>query len=273
MTLQAVLDKIDGLSDELKKEYVAGTGAYDGKFVLDVAQVGDMELTNASGLKSALTKERDARAAAEKTAKAFEGLDAAAAKIALEKVKTMDDWDPEKKLAEHKVKFETETKARIESERDQIVKKHVDESAEKDKVNEGLTGQLKKALIDAAVKDALVEHGGTELLEPHIRSQVEMRAGDDGVLKAVVIDANKSVRISPASGSTANMSISEVVAEMKGKDAFAAGFQGSKASGGGAPGGGVRPGPSGTRVVSRDDQVALGDNLADIASGKVTVED
>ena len=53
MSLKAILDNLDGLSDELKGFYEAGD---DGKYRVKVEGLED-----SSGLKSALQKERDAR--------------------------------------------------------------------------------------------------------------------------------------------------------------------------------------------------------------------
>lgn len=58
MSLKAILDNLDGLSDEVKGFYEAGD---DGKYRLKVDGLED-----SSGLKSALQKERDARKALEK---------------------------------------------------------------------------------------------------------------------------------------------------------------------------------------------------------------
>jgi hypothetical protein len=255
------------------KEYVAGTGDLEGKYVLAVETVDGMELTNATNLKSALSKERTARGEAEKAAKAFDGIDAAAARDALDKVKTMDDWDPEEKLKAQKAKFERDLGAKFESDVAQLTKKHEDELGKANGTVDGLTRQLETISIDAAAREALAKHGGGELLMPHIRQSVRTRITDDGGLAVEVLDGEGAVRLSPASGSTAPMSIEEKVIEMKGEDVYAPAFGGSGATGGGATGRGPALTPGGQKTVSRSDPVAMGALAQEIKDGKVTVVD
>jgi len=54
MALDAIVDSLDNVNEALHSEYVE----VDGKFVLDVTEVGGMALENVQGLKSALQKER-----------------------------------------------------------------------------------------------------------------------------------------------------------------------------------------------------------------------
>lgn len=85
MALKAVLDTLDGVDEAHKALYVQA----DGKFRLDV-EGGFKTSEEISGLTSALGKERSSREAAERAAKAFEGLDPEKAREALEKLKTVD---------------------------------------------------------------------------------------------------------------------------------------------------------------------------------------
>lgn len=68
MPLQLVVDTLEGLPETVATLYTKGD---DGKFKLGVEGVPDV-----TNLKKALQAERDARTAAERTAKDFEGLDA-----------------------------------------------------------------------------------------------------------------------------------------------------------------------------------------------------
>lgn len=68
MSLQLIVETLDGLAEPIAALYTKGD---DGKFKLGVDGVPDV-----TNLKKALQAERDARSAAERTAKDFEGLDA-----------------------------------------------------------------------------------------------------------------------------------------------------------------------------------------------------
>jgi len=274
MTLKAIVESVDGLDEALRAAYAPGTGEYEGKFVLQVEPVGTFELSDTGGLKSALSKERAAAADAQKALKAFEGIDVAAARDALSKVKEMDGWDADKKLAEHKAKFEADTEAKYAAQMAQLQQKHETEVAERDQLNNRLLDNVKQMSVVNAARAALAEHGGSELLMPHIERQV--RTGFDtetGKPSVEVLDADGNVRLSPASGSTAPMNISELVATMKNDDTYKAVFAGSGASGGGTVGGGVKTGPDGRKTVSRSDQAAIDANIEGIASGDVVVVD
>jgi hypothetical protein len=272
MVLKAVLDSVDALSDELKKEYVAGTGAYAGKFVLDVAPEGTFELADTGGLKSALVKERETAANAVKAAKAFEGIDPKSARDALEKIKEMDGWDADKKLAEHKAKFEADTMKAADAKVAQLQEKHAADMEKVQGVNGNLLGHVNQMAVVNAARAALAEHEGSELLMPHIEKRTRATYDAEGNTLAVeVLDEKGDVMLSPASGSTAPASISELVGMMKNDDKYKTAFAGSGASGGGATGGGAKKGPNGTTVVTKNaDGVVVG-NLEELATGKTRV--
>lgn len=276
MSLNAVRKSLDDLSDELKKEYKPGTGDYAGMFVLDVTPHDSFELADTTGLKSALSKERTAASEAQKALKAYEGLDPAKARDALSKVSEIDNWDPDKKLAEHKAKFEKDVASKYEAQAKQISEKYEAELAGVKGVNEKLLGNVQQMSVINVARAALNEHGGSaDLLLPHIERQVRTKFDpDSGKVAVEVVDADGNVRISTASGSSAPMSISELVGVMKNDDKYKAAFAGSGATGSGSTGAtGARTGPDGKKYISKSDQDAIDASIEDIAAGKVVVTD
>lgn len=233
MSLQAILkqEAFDALSDSLKSEYKK---QQDGTFLLDVTPVNDFALENVKGLKTALSSERSTREELEKKFKAFDGLEVDKAREALRKVEEMASWKPEDKVKEQ-----------IEAIKNQLIEKHKGELGARDGSIQSLNKQLEKVLIDAESVKAISENkGSSKLLLPHVRGFTRMKKLDNGEFAVEVIDEKGQARISPTSGSTAPMSISELIAEMKTQDAFAPAFEGSGASGSGA-----RPGFNGGAKV------------------------
>lgn len=234
MALKAILDKLDGLSEDIKKEYKAGTGDMAGKFLLDVTPVSDFALENVKGLKTALSSERTSRETLERQVSAFKDIDPDKARDAIKKVGEMKDWKPDDKVREQ-----------IEAIKTQLVEKHKGEITGKDTNIATLTKQLEMNMIIAAGSQAVVSNGGTKdapkVLSPHIERSTRMRQVD-GQFIVDVVDSDGNVRISPTAGSTSPMTINELVLEMKDTDAFAPMFAGSGASGSGASGSGDKTG-------------------------------
>ena len=233
---QEVFDK---LPDAIKTEYKKQD---NGTYLLDVQAIDDFALENVKGLKSALSAERAAKETVMNSMKAFEGLDATAAKEALEKIKKLGDLPTEGKVKEQ-----------IEAIKKQLEDKHKGELGAKEASMSKLTKQLEKMLVESAAVKAISENkGNVELLLPHVRNNVRMKQLENGEFSVEVVDPNGQVRISPATGQTGNMSIAELVSEMKSKDTYAPAFEGSGASGSGATGGGSKV-QNGRHVLSSVD--------------------
>ncbi len=209
------------LSEEIKKEYKKQS---DGTFLLDVLAVDGFAMEDVKGLKTALSSERTQREAAESKIKSFEGVDAAKAREALKKVEEMANWTPEDKVKEQTDAFKK-----------QLEDKHRGELGKKDEVLTTLTKQLEKVMIDAEAIKAITENkGSATLLLPHVRNSTRMKQTEKGDYVVEIYNNDGSTRISPIAGSTAPMTISEFVAEMKSNETFAPAFDGTGATGTGA---------------------------------------
>jgi len=242
MALAAIIKQeiFDGLKDEIKAEYKKRD---DGTFILDVTPTNNFALEDVKGLKDALGSERAAHTEADKKLKAFDGLDIDKAKAALAKVEEMANWKPEDKVKEQ-----------IEAIKNQLTEKHQGELGKKEESMKKLTGQLEKVMIEAAAIKAIAENkGSSALLLPHVKSATRMRQTDKGEFMVEVVGEDGNARISPATGSTAPMSITELVAEMKTQETFAPAFEGSGASGSGASGSSGTQVKNGVHIISQAD--------------------
>lgn len=95
-----------------------------------------------------------------------------------------------------------------------------------------LTTAVRKHLITSVATTAIAEaKGAVELLLPHIERQVKMVKTDSGEFKVVVVDAQGDTRFG-ANGS--EMTIGELVANMKSDKLYGRAFESDAAGGGGA---------------------------------------
>lgn len=250
MALKALISKEEygALNDLLRGEYkpseAEGTG---GMFVLDVQETQTPDgfvyaLENVSGLKTALSKERSNAAKYKKVADAVSDLDIDQARTAMAELEKLKQEDPDGKA-----------KARFESLQKQLEDKWGKQLKEKDDRLGFLYERLNSSLIDNAAIRAVTENSGSpDLLLPHIRKMTRV-VEDSGEMKVEVIDDSGNVRISNKPGSTAPMSISELVGEMKTHQVFSRAFDGASASGSGASGRISSSGGTRTFVLSSAD--------------------
>lgn len=242
MAIKAVLESLDGLSDQtvkLSDLYVER----DGKFLADVEAVGGIALEDVQGLKDALGRERENVAKFERKLGAFKDLDPAKAREALEKVGQMADWTPEDKVREQ-----------IAAREKQLLEKHAKELGDRDGSIKHLTAQIEKHLVEAAATAALGKHkGNVELLLPHVKAHTRVEKDADGNFVARVVGPDGNVRVTMKQGSTDPMGIDEFVASMRENPTYAPAFEGTGQSGSGASGQAGTPGSAGTHRISAED--------------------
>lgn len=240
MSLKALITKEDWekLDSKLQSEYTEK----DGKHLLDVTSVDGWALEDVTTLKSSLQKERSNAATGSSRVKEleaqFKDIDPIKAREALAKIAELADYDPDKKLAEAKKEFEASLVAKFDKDKATLLAKHTTDMDTKQKDYEVVAAQLRESLVDAEATRAVSEaKGSVELLNPIIRQTVSMKKQDDGTYKPAILDGEGNPRLSPRSGSTEWMTISEYVNELKENEVFARAFDGSGASGSGATGG------------------------------------
>lgn len=224
--LKAIVEDINSVPEPARAFY-AKSDAAGGRFVLGVDPVDGFALEDVKGLRSALESERKSVSDFKSKVSAFEGLDPAAARDALKKVEDMKTWKPDDKVREM---IETRTKE-VTDKFDKELKAAQDE-------NGVLTKALHSALIDSAATAAITKSKGSPvLLLPHVRASTRVARRDDGTFVVEVLGNGGTTRVSPKTGSTAPMTIEELVEEMKSSKDFMQAFEGSGAQGSGASGG------------------------------------
>lgn len=211
MALKYQVDSLDGLDDDLKALYTEK----DGKFVLDVEGVEDT-----SGLKESLR---------------------ASNKEAMERRKQLEAWkrigktpdEIEELLEAQRVADEEKAtkKGEWEKLKAQMNETHQKELSKKDELVSKMRSALERHLVDAAATAAIASAKGVpDLLLPHVQRHVKVVEDDNGEFSVQVVDAKGDPRVN---GKGEALTISDLVAEMRGSDVFGRAFEGSGHSGSG----------------------------------------
>ncbi len=290
MALRAVLEKekYDGLSDDMKEHYTKK----DEKYFLDVTKVDGLGVEDIGGLKSTLenlrTVEKGLRADAKTSEEAmkavkkqmenlqgqFKDIDPVAAKDALNKIDDIKNWDGEKKVREAVQVAEQNVTTRMQTKLDEVVKQNTTTVTGLKTELEDSQGQLQEAVVTTKIVEAISkENGNVDVLMPHVRNQVIMTKDSHGKFRPEVIKADGTPRIGDSAGN--DMTITQLVQEMKTQDTFAGCFSGANQTGSGKTG----TSESGTqkkigegKIVAASDTKAVSNSLEDIASGKTKVD-
>lgn len=265
MTLAAVINKetLEGLSEAIRAEYVEDKKT-PGSYIPDITPMNGYEFANTANLLKTVGKERHRAEEAEKLLKGFDGLNADDVRTSLSKYDELKDADPGK-----------QAKEQFEAMKGDLIKAHTSEKDSMQVTVDNAIGQLRSTLVDAAVTKAIATAGGSvELLTPIIKQSVNMRQDGDKFF-AEVVDEKGIGRHHGSNGDA--MTISQLVEEMKGKEAFQSAFTGTGNSGSGSGSGdssgktGSNNGSSGDTKVARGDQKAINNSLEAIAEGTVTL--
>lgn len=259
MGLEAVLDTLDGVSDEVKEHYAE----VDGKFILDID--GITTHPQVLGLSSTKTKERDARKEAEKKYKALKGktdgmdltklseidleeytsamaelkvLKIDRDKLKRKKLKDKESWeileqDLNKEHSEAIKKNDEKHNSRYD-----VLKKQLDDNTVESKTkSDKMVTSLEKFLKDKEITTALADaKGNISLLMPHVEKCIKViDAGNDNYV-ARVFDTSGNERLDTAGNP---MTIKQLVEEFKEKPEFKGEgiFADAKKSGGSNSGG------------------------------------
>lgn len=261
---KAIIDQeaFDGLPEPLQAEYMQQE---DGNFLLNVDPVDGFALENVTGLKRTLAKTRTDMNSLKKKAEAFGDLD------------PQEATDAITRLAEISEGGDGENDAKWKTREEQMVKRHQQELAARDEQVSQYEGQLKKLTIDNEITKALAANGvkDNKVLPVFIKNNVKMEKGENGNMRAVVLDENGHEAIGDSNGNP--MTISQYVEGLANDSQFALFFPGSGASGTGATGGSGQSGSRRTggtpKTISADDHKAISANADKIASGEVVVVD
>ena len=232
MALSALVDSLDAIPEAIRGEYARGDGSAQrpdtAKFYLDVTPVGGFSLEDKTGLLKTVETLRGVEKDLKGNLKAFDGLDAAAARDALAKLEGIEANGGGDTQA---------IEARLENLRAQLTGTFSTEKETWASERAGLEGQLSKVLIDATVRAALDGKGSADLLLPIIRESVRMVKDDGGGLVARVYDSKGNELASRrAENNGLPMEISEHIESIRLDERFARAFDGSGPAGSGGAG-------------------------------------
>lgn len=164
-----------------------------------------------------------------------------------------EDFDPAEWEALRKEKAQREEdEARKKGEWEKLSQKQKEaHEAETKKLRDEAETNRKRyesSVTEAATTRAIAAADGIpEILMPKVMQSIRFKAGVDGGRDGVeVVNSDGSVRMGP--GGT-DMTVAELVTELRDDDVWARGFKGTGASGGGANGGGK----SGDKTIKRAD--------------------
>ena len=192
-------DQFAGLTDELKKLY---GNAKDGKHILQVEAVDGFNLEDITGLKNAhaATKAelKEAKANADKA------IADGKANAELMAKNTPEEWQKkiDKIAADHKTALDAE-------------------AAKVAQAEAGLGSLHLESAISAALAGQTLVKGGADLLKPHLLAQVKAMRDEAGRIHIKVVGADGKPQLSKAKGSTADMSVSELLENMRAQETFA----------------------------------------------------
>jgi hypothetical protein len=232
MALKAQInaDEFGKLPEPVQAEY-----RQDGdNYVLDVTEVNGLALANVSKLETTLDKVRREAREAKKLAEQYDGLDAKAARDALD-FKTKWDAgelpnDAKARLAEKEKQLKDQYEGRV-GQLSESYKKQLEEAKTREQrlLNE-VTSKTKRTEIQAAIN----KYDGNALLLEPVLSQRVVIVEEDGEFRRQVLGDNGKPMLSRLSGKTDQyMDVDEFVAIMRTKPEYAPAFKGSGSTGGG----------------------------------------
>lgn len=240
----------------------------EGSFFLQAEEVDGFALENIKGLRSTIDQLRGENRDLKTKAGAYEGLDAKAAREAMEKIEQMQNWTPPQQQAE-------QMKAREA----QYVEKHSAEIAKIKAENEANASEVRRLLVDVEARRVLTDKegkpvGSYELLSPIIEKSVRVeRDATSGKYVTRVLDKNGNPMITRKPEQDHDMDLEEYILDiLRPQPQYAPAFFGSQASGAGTRSpAAVSAGGKKAKVVNASDLEGLGENLEAIASGEVQV--
>ncbi|MGC0389309.1 hypothetical protein [Bradyrhizobium sp. USDA 241] len=232
--LKAVVTDLNTVEEGHRGFYVEK----DGKFFLNVTPIDGFQLDNVQGLKSALGAERNNVAVLTEQLKPYQGLDAAAARTAIERIGAFGEITPEAaktaiETAQRLAALDPEKQAeqiattKLETFKGQLTAQfNLRETELVTQVNgqkatiESLTGQLQSVMADGQIKAEVAKANPLDdardavelLVSKYVRSSMK-----DGKVVVDVIDTNGNPRIKDHNGTP--FTVADLVAEIREKSA------------------------------------------------------
>jgi hypothetical protein len=228
--LKAVVTDLNELDEGLRGYYAQK----DGKFFLNVTPVDGFQLDNTQGLKTALGAERNNVSVLQAQLKPYEGLDAAAARTAMERLTAFGEITPDaaKTAVETAARLqaldpakeaETIANTKLETFKGQISAQYTVKEAEfttkikgLEQTNASLTGQLQNLMADGQIKTEVAKANPLDdardavelLVSKFVRTSMK-----DGKVVVDVLDTNGNPRIKDVNGTP--FTVADLVAEIR----------------------------------------------------------
>jgi hypothetical protein len=220
------VDSLESVPAQFRPLYASE--AKDGKFVPLESHKGVVEAI--TGLNTALKAERNSKKKVVDLAPLAEFGDS------VEAIHTTFTT----KLKEMSEQVAQGGKVNVEKIKAEIAQQYAGEVSKHKTRGEALEKQLYKLLVENTAQSAVMAHKGmAELLLPFITSQVKVKE-ENGEFSVFVVDQTGDRRYSPVTGQP--MTITDLVAEMKGQPKYGPLFESSAPEGGGmTPGSGKTP--------------------------------
>ncbi len=229
---KAKLSSLDGLSDELKKEYKQNDS---GEWLLIVDPVDGWALEDVQGLRNTAQSRKGERDAAKREVSAWKeamgDLTPDQAKAAVAKgSKGSGDPKPDEKWQQ-----------RLDDQKAEMTAKHQKEMETETGLRKRRETQLQRELVDNTAIRLLPDGTRIKMVLPeirdHVRAVLDERTGDF-VTKVFDSPTAETPRMTNESGKTHDMETPEYLKALENSDDWSPAFPGTNATGGGAGGSG-----------------------------------
>ena len=223
MALNLELETLEGLSEDVQQHYAE----VDGKFILQAVNSETYTIEkDISKLTKALESEKHQASQLRTVVKSFEGIDADEARKANQTIEELRKATPSDKLKEQH-----------EAQKAELVNKHNEALAA---IGNEVTSRdrvISNLMIDNVALQAFDEMGGKpgagEFILPYVHEKTAVKINEDGTRTVNVLGDEGVPRIGGTDGKL--MQLPQLIAEMKKEEKFKMFFEGTNASGVGAP--------------------------------------
>jgi hypothetical protein len=228
MSLKALLDSLEGLTDEVKPLYKPiGEGEFKGKFVLDVEAANGFTLENVEGLKNAFTATKTELESARAAVEGFKGLNANAVRNQLKELDRLKKIDPETeagRLAQEQINSKVE----------ELTSKHERETKKLSDRNDFLAKEVDRLLLEAEARASILKHKGVpELLLEKVLKYGRVKEVN-GHFETQIVNASGDQDFSIRDGKAVPSTFEDVVAKLKADAVYGRAFEASGRTGSGA---------------------------------------
>lgn len=226
---KAKLASLDGLSEELKREYKQRE---DGNFYLTVDEVDGWALEDITGLRNTVGTTREERDKLQRANRAWEklGVTVEEATDLIAQAKKFQDLDPKDIEAKSKVEIDARVEAANKKKDAEVGKVVADLEAKLLKSNKTAERVMKR---QAATEAIIAAKGNPKLLLPIIEQQAVLVETDDG-MRVDIVDEQGKVRYGKGGK---EMDFEQLVEEIKGQGDYAGAFESETRPGTGMPAG------------------------------------